>query len=360
MNFQLTDDQDAIKRTARDLLASRYRPETVRALAADERGFTDEQWAELAELGWPGVIVPEADGGLGLGAVEMVVIHEQIGYALAPSPLFSTISAALLLVAAGSDEQRRRWLPKLAQGELRGTVAIWDEGSGPAPDGSELEPTGGRLTGTKIAVPDAAAAHVMIVAGADGRHFLVRTDDPGVSITPRRSLDPTRKLYTVDLENAPAEELGGAKREKITLAYATVVTALAAENVGVAQRALEMAVSYAKDRKQFGRPIGSYQAVSHRCAQMLLEVEGARSLCYWAGWALDHDPETAARAASMAKAYAGEAGFRVTASALQIHGGIGFTWEHDLHFLLKRATANGHAFGDARWHRNRVATLSGI
>jgi alkylation response protein AidB-like acyl-CoA dehydrogenase len=121
-----------------------------------------------------------------------------------------------------------------------------------------------------------------------------------------------------------------------------------------------MAVTYAKDRKQFGRPIGSYQAVSHRCAQMLLEVEGARSLCYWAGWALAHEPATAPRAASMAKAYASEAGFRVTASALQVHGGIGFTWEHDLHFFLKRATANGHAFGDARWHRDRVAALSGI
>jgi alkylation response protein AidB-like acyl-CoA dehydrogenase len=123
---------------------------------------------------------------------------------------------------------------------------------------------------------------------------------------------------------------------------------------------MEMAVAYAKDRKQFGRPIGSYQAVSHRCAQMLLEVEGARSLCYWAGWALDHDPDVAVRAASMAKAYASDAGFRVAASALQVHGGIGFTWEHDLHFFLKRAKANGHAFGDARWHRDRVAALSAI
>jgi alkylation response protein AidB-like acyl-CoA dehydrogenase len=128
----------------------------------------------------------------------------------------------------------------------------------------------------------------------------------------------------------------------------------------MAQRALEMAVAYAKDRKQFDRPIGSYQAVSHRCAQMLLEVEGARSLSYWAGWALDNEPETAARAASMAKAYAGDAGFRVTASALQVHGGIGFTWEHDLHFFLKRAKANSHAFGDSRWHRDRVARLAGI
>lgn len=360
MNFQLNDDQQAIKRTARELLASRYRPETVRELAADERGFTDEQWEELARLGWPGVVVPDADGGLGLGAVELVVIHEEIGYALAPTPLLSTVSAALLLVAAGSPEQRQRWLPQLAQGELRGTIAVWDERSGWAPDGSELESVDGRLSGTKVAVPDAANVAILIVAGADGRHFLVNSDDPGVTVAPQRSLDPTRKLYTVTLSGAQAEELRGGARDRITRAYATIVTALAAENVGVAQRALEMAVGYAKDRKQFGRPIGSYQAVSHRCAQMLLEVESARSLCYWAGWALDHEPGVAVRAASMAKAYASDAGFRVTAAALQVHGGIGFTWEHELHFFLKRAKANGHAFGDARWHRDRVAELSGL
>jgi alkylation response protein AidB-like acyl-CoA dehydrogenase len=360
MNFELTDDQLSIKRTARELLRSRYRSETVRDLAADERGFTDEQWEELAQLGWPGVVVPEADGGLGLGAVELVVIQEEIGYALAPTPLLSTLSAALLLVASASDEQRRSWLPRLAAGDIRGTIATWEDHSGPAPDRSELEPVDGCLTGRKIAVPDAASAQIVIVAGADGRHFLVQTDAPGVSITPQRSLDPTRKLYTVDLNGAAAEELKASSRDRITHAYATLVTALAAENVGVAQRAMEMAVAYAKDRKQFGRPIGSYQAVSHRCAQMLLEVEGARSLCYWAGWALDHDPDVAIRAASMAKAYASDAGFRVAASALQVHGGIGFTWEHDLHFFLKRAKANGHALGDARWHRERVAALSGI
>jgi alkylation response protein AidB-like acyl-CoA dehydrogenase len=360
MNFELTDDQLSIKRTARELLGSRYRRQTIRDLAADERGFTDEQWEELAQLGWPGVIVPEADGGLGLGAVELVVIQEEIGYALAPTPLFSTVSAALLLVASGSDEQRRSWLPRLAAGDIRGTVATWEERSGPAPDRSELEPVDGRITGHKVAVPDAASARILIVAGADGRHFLVQRDEPGVSINPQRTLDPTRKLYTLAFDGATADELSASGSARVAQAYATIVTALAAENVGIAQRAMEMAVSYAKDRKQFGRPIGSYQAVSHRCAQMLLEVEGARSLCYWAGWALEHDPDVAVRAASMAKAYAGDAGFRVAASALQVHGGIGFTWEHDLHFFLKRAKANAHAFGDSRWHRERVAALAAI
>jgi alkylation response protein AidB-like acyl-CoA dehydrogenase len=359
MNFDFTDDQRAIKRTAHDFLAARYPSETVRTLAADDRGFTDEQWRQLAELGWAGLVVPEADGGLGLGAVELVVIQEELGYALAPTPFFSNVGATLLLVAAGTDAQRERWLGPLAQGEARATIALWDEQSGWSPDHSEVEASGGRLTAAKIAVPDAAAADLLIVAAADGRHYLVGAGDEGVTIEPERSLDPTRKLFTVTLSQVAADPLA-LEPARIGHAYHTIVTALAAENVGVAQRAMEMAVAYAKDRKQFNRPIGAYQAVSHRCAQMLLEVEGARSLSYWAAWALDHEPAAAARAASMAKAYASDAGFRVTASALQVHGGIGFTWEHDLHFFLKRATANAHAFGDARWHRDRVADLAGV
>jgi alkylation response protein AidB-like acyl-CoA dehydrogenase len=359
MNFELTDDQQAIKRTAKEFLAARYKPETVRGIAEGEAGPSEEQWRELAELGWPGVIVPESDGGLGLGAVELVVIQEEMGYALAPSPLLSTLAATLLLVSAGTDAQRERWLGPLAGGQARGSIAVWDSAAGWSPDHSEVELADGSLSATKVAVPDAIGADFLVVAGANSQHYLVETGAEGVQITPEQALDPTRRLFTVELDRAPAEPLT-ADPDRVAQAYATIVTAIAAENVGVAQRAMEMAIGYAKDRKQFDRPIGSYQAVSHRCAQMLLEVEGARSLSYWAGWALDNEPDAAARAASMAKAYAGDAGFRVTASALQVHGGIGFTWEHDLHFFLKRAKANAHAFGDARWHRDRVAELSGI
>jgi alkylation response protein AidB-like acyl-CoA dehydrogenase len=360
MNFSFSDDQQAIKRTAHEFLEARYPLSTVRALAEDERGFTDEQWGQLVELGWPGVIVPEESDGLGLGAVELVVIAEEMGYALAPSPWFSTTAATLLLLAAGSAEQRERWLGPLARGEARGTVAVWDEHAGWAPDHSEVEPSSdGTLSCVKIAVPDAASADFLIVSGADARHYLVERAGDGVSIEPEAAIDPTRKLFRVSLSGTPAEALQIAP-DAIAGAYATIVTLLAAENVGAGQRAMEMAVEYAKDRSQFDRPIGSYQAVSHRCAQMLLEVEGSRSLCYWAGWALEHEPETGPRAASMAKAYAGDAGFRVAASALQVHGGIGFTYEHDLHFFLKRAHANAHAFGDSRWHRDRVADLAGV
>jgi alkylation response protein AidB-like acyl-CoA dehydrogenase len=360
MNFDFTDDQQAIKRTAREFLAARYKPEVMRQLADDERGFTDEQWHELVELGWPGVTISEEHGGLGLGAVELEVIAEEIGYALAPTPLHSDVCAALVLSAAGSEEQQAKWLAPLASGELRGTLAVWDEQAGWAPDHSEVEASADALTATKIAVPDAGSADFVIVSVADGGHYLVETRGDGVEVMVEPGLDPTRKLYRVRLTDAPAARLSRHDPGRVAHAYATIITTLAAENVGVAQRTMEMAVQYAKERKQFDRPIGSYQAISHRCAQMLLEVEGARSLTYWAAWALDHESETALRAASMAKAYAGDAGFRVAAAALQVHGGIGFTWEHDLHYFLKRATANAHAFGDARWHRDRVAELAAV
>jgi alkylation response protein AidB-like acyl-CoA dehydrogenase len=361
MNFEFSDDQQAIKRTAREFLDARYRLEVVRELAGSDRGFTDEQWAAIGELGWPGVILPEAYGGLGLGAVELIVIEEELGYALAPTPLLSTISAALLLVAAGSDEQRRRWLEPIAAGETRATLALYDAGQPWAPDASRLvADAGGTLTGTKVAVPDAAGCDVLVIAGAGGRHFLVESGAPGVEITPEASLDPTRRLYRVELEGVPAEPLAEDRGTAVELAYATIATALAAESVGVGQRTMEMAVAYAKERTQFDRPIGSYQAVSHQCAQMLLEIEGSRSLTYGAAWALDHDPAGAVRAASMAKAYAGDAGWRVSGSALQVHGGIGFTWEHDLHFFLKRAIANAHVFGEGQWHRERVFALAAV
>jgi alkylation response protein AidB-like acyl-CoA dehydrogenase len=380
MNFELTDDQQAIKRTARDFLAARYRPERIRELADAPRGFSDEEWTAIAELGWPGVLVPERHGGLGLGAIELVVLAEELGYALAPTPLLPSIWAGLLLAALGSEEQRERWLPALASGEARGTVAIWQDGAGPAPDGSRLalgdgppQVEGGRLSGRMIAVPELPAADFVIVSGGGSRHFLIKNGTPGVSATPQPALDQTRKLYELALDEAGAEPLaGGAQGESgggdpdtgaasaAALAQGLILASLAGESVGVAQRTMEMAVAYAKDRRQFGRPIGAYQAISHRCAQMLLEVESARSLTYGAAWALDHDPHSAPRAAAMAKAYAGDAGWRVSASALQVHGGIGFTWEHDLHFFLKRAKANAHAFGDSAWHRERVVALAGV
>jgi alkylation response protein AidB-like acyl-CoA dehydrogenase len=340
MRFDLTEDQQEISRTAREFLAARHPLERVR------EGGPDRHWAEVAELGWPELAVPEDQDGMGLGVLELAVVAEEIGYALAPTPLPSTWAAGLLLTAAGEGA-------RLAGGR-RGTVAMWDADGPGAPDESTLEPDGDRLSGVKIAVPDAEGADLLVVTAAGGRHFLVDASDPGVTLEPARSLDATRPLATVRLDGAAGEEL---RADDWSHPWHAIAVAAAAESVGIAQRAMEMAVAYAKDRKQFGRAIGTYQAVSHACAQMLLEVEGARSVVRWAAWALDHEPEGARLAASCAKAYASDAGVRVTRSAMQVHGGIGFTWEHDLHFLLKRAEANAHAWGDARWHREQVAAL---
>jgi len=347
MNFDLSEDQRTIKSTAREFLAARYPLAEVRRLALEEeRGFTDAQWDEMVSLGWPELAVPEEQGGQGLGTVEQAVIAEELGFACAPTPLQSTWAAARLLAAAGEGG-------RLADGK-RGTVAQVDEGSTALSSLTDFDVRfeDGRLHGSKVAVPDAASADVLVVTAAGSRHVLVEASADGLSIEPVDALDPTRRLCTVRLDGVPGTELSSDDWGRAWLAIAVIT---AAESVGVAQRAMEMAVAYAKDRKQFERPIGTYQAVSHACAQMLLETGGARSAVLWAAWALDHDPDAAPLAASVAKAYASDAGRRVPASALQVHGGIGFTWEHDLHFLLKRGQANARMYGDARWHRDRVA-----
>jgi alkylation response protein AidB-like acyl-CoA dehydrogenase len=333
MNFELTDDQRAIQRTAREFLADSYKPEEIRRLAYETpRGFEDEGWARICELGWPALLIAEEHGGLGLGVVELAVVQEELGAALAPSPFLSTVAAAALIGAAGSDEQRARWLPALAAGEARGTVATLADDGG------------------WTAVPDADGADVVVARDGEGWALA-----EGVSAEPVEALDPTRRLWRVradgDVDPLPGD--AGA-------AIDAIAVALAAESVGVARTAMDMAVRYAKEREQFGRPIGAYQAVSHACAQMLLEVEGARSTVLYAAWALDHEPESGPLAAAMAKAYASDAGWRVPAASLQVHGGIGFTWEHDLHLWLKRGKANAYLWGDAREHRARVADLIGL
>jgi alkylation response protein AidB-like acyl-CoA dehydrogenase len=363
MYFDLTDEQQAIKATARDFLAARYKSERIRELANSEHGFEQSDWEEMAELGWPGLALPEEWGGQGLGIVELAVLFEEMGYALAPAPLLSNTVAGLALATNGTDEQRERWLRPLASGEARGTVALFDAGTPAAPGRFEMEGKadgdGVVLDGEKVLVIDAAAADFLLVATSDGRRHLVERDADGLSVAPERSIDLTRRLYSVRFEGVRVgaeATLSGAQADFLPVLW-RVCVAIAAESTGVAQRALEMAVEYAKDRQQFGRPIGAYQAVSHRCAQMLLETENSRSAVYGAAWAADSEPESLPLAAAMAKAYASDAGWRVPDASIQVHGGIGFTWEHDLHFFLKRGRANAATVGDAKWHRERVADL---
>src|ERR687895_561268 len=307
--------------------------ERVRELA--EAGQYDEAtWRELCELGWPGIFIGEEHGGQGLGTVELIILMEELGYALAPLPFLSNAAAGLVLAAAGSEPQKERWLPGIASGEARGTVGLLKD------------------DGEAKLVPDADSAEVILLLGHEGARIVERDQ---AEIEPVDTMDATRRFCRVRGGEA-GEALEGDRIPGISRAAA----ALAAELTGVAQRSMEMAVEYAKERKQFDRPIGAYQAISHRCAQMLLEVESARSTTYYAGWAADHEPESLAIAASMAKAYAADAGYRVSSSSLQVHGGIAFTWEHDLHFFLKRARADAALFGSAREHRERVAALAGI
>jgi alkylation response protein AidB-like acyl-CoA dehydrogenase len=331
VNFDFTDDQHAIQRTAKEFLADRFTPERVRELA-ESRSYDEGAWREMGELGWPGIFIEERFGGQGLGVIELVILMEELGYALAPVPFLSNAAAGLALQFAGTPEQRERWLPGIASGEARGTAGLLSDGEA-------------RL------VPDAEGAEVIVIfTGAGG--YVVEAS--AADVEPYETMDPTRRFARVRADGGdPLVGDGGDAPYRMA-------TAVAAELTGVGQRAMEMAVDYARERKQFGRPIGAYQAVSHRCAQMLLEVEGARSASYYAGWCADAEPETLPLAASMAKAFASDAGWRVVGSSLQVHGGIGFTWEHDLHFFLKRAKVDAMLYGAAGELRDYVAAASGL
>jgi alkylation response protein AidB-like acyl-CoA dehydrogenase len=362
MNFDLTDEQRMLQEAAREFLAARLKSETIRKLAESDDAFDESLWREMSELNWPGLMVSEEYGGQELGTVELAVLMEQLGYALVPGPIFSSILAGIALETAATDEQKERYLAPLAAGEQRGTLALFDTGHGWSPADVTLDPQqangGFVLNGEKLFVLDAATADFFIVGATDDRRFIVERGADGVSVTPTPTIDTTRKQYAVRFDGVKVGEdaaFGGPGA--MAPARVRAYTAIAAELTGIAQRTLEMAVDYAKERKQFNRPIGAYQAVSHRCAQMLLETEGARSAAFYASWAVENEPETAALAASMAKAYASDAGTRVTGASLQVHGGIGFTWEHDLHLYLKRATSDAVMLGDARWHREQVARM---
>jgi alkylation response protein AidB-like acyl-CoA dehydrogenase len=331
VNFDFNDEQREIKSTAREFVAARFSPEKVRALAESGSPYDDGIWAEMCELGWPGIAISEEYGGQGLGVVELVILQEELGYACAPSPMISNAYAGDVIEAAGSDEQKARWLPGIASGEQRGAA--------------ELSNDGGAIVGA------AEGAAILVVAEGDGASLV----EPGDAQLERLDLiDSTRAYFRVTAEGG--DSLPG----EIAPAVDTGMVALAAELVGLSQRALDMAVDYAKERQQFGRPIGSYQAVSHRCAEMLYDTEEARSLTYYAAWCADAEPESLPLAASMAKARASDAAAAVTHNAVQVFGGIGFTWEHDVHFLLKRAKVGGQMLGTARQHRERVAELAGL
>ncbi len=354
MDFGLSQDQREIQRTARELLADRARPERVREHA--ESGRTDERlWRELAELGWPGIAIAERYGGQGLGTVELAILCEELGRTLAPVEFLPSVLAATLIEHAGSEEQRERLLPALARGEARGTVGVARSarsGEGIAAGIAPIADTGERVAELTIGAPEAQTL-VLVELGAGAGVTARVLDAAEIRVEPLAAIDPTRSAGRVHVPSGAGEPLPG----DVAGARDRALVAVAAELVGVCARALAMTVEYVKERRQFGVPVGAYQAVSHRCAQMLLDTERARSATAFAAWTADAEPERLAEATAIAKATASAAGLEVTASAIQAHGGIGFTWEADVHWLYKRAQLDAALLGGPARHRARVAEI---
>lgn len=348
MNFGLNETQQTLKNSARKFLATECPMAEVRRLAEAPEAEGAALWRKMAAQGWMGLLIPEQYGGHGMSMVEMAVVMEEMGYALVPGPYFDTVlQAAVAIEAAGSEEQKKRYLPGIAEGDVRAALAS-DESA--------------ELNGRRLFVSSAGEADVLVIAGRlDGEMALFVADarGDGITIQPMPAIDATRRLYSVEFRGAATLLARGAKAEAALEHVRDVgAAALAAEMTGGMQRVLELSVEYAKTRKQFGKPIGSFQAVQHHCADMFLLTEGARSASYYAAWALSVNDPSAALAVSVAKAYASD-GFRQAGNrAIQVHGGMGFTWENDLHLYYRRAKASEIRCGDATFHRERIARLT--
>jgi alkylation response protein AidB-like acyl-CoA dehydrogenase len=379
MHFAFTEEQEALRAAARSFLADHSASADVRRALESELGYDPEVWKRIAgELGWPGVAIPEDYGGLGLGAVELTALMEEMGRALLCAPFFSSVClAANALLAGGREEQKRELLPAIAEGRALATLA-WVEAAGDW-SATGIATTARRrgdeyvLDGAKRHVLDGVAADWLVVAarreGTAGEEgvslFAVPSGTPGLERRALPTMDPTRRLAEVVLRDArvPASALLGAEGEggaPLGEALDRAAVALAAEQVGGAQRCLDLAVAYAKEREQFGRPIGSFQAIQHKCADMMVAVESARSASYYAACVADDGGPELPVAASLAKAFCSDAYFRCAAECLQIHGGVGFTWEYDVHLYFKRARSTEVFLGDPATHRERVAQRIGL
>jgi alkylation response protein AidB-like acyl-CoA dehydrogenase len=375
MNFGFNDEQELLRSTARKFFENECGSDTVRRLMETPEGISPDLWTKVAEQGWLGLVYPEAYDGMGLGLVDLVVLMEEMGRAVVPGPYFSAVLPGGLAIAeAGGEAQKKEWLPKIAAGDRRVALAWMEPSAQLGPAGVTLSAVekGGRytLSGTKLFVHDAHTADALVVAartrpgaGADGVSlFLLPKGTRGLEVTLLPTMDQTRKLCEVSLSDVSvgADALlgaAGAGWAPLSRVLDRATVALCAEMCGGAQKVLDMTVEYAKIRQAFGRPIGSYQGVKHRAADMLVDVENSKSITYYAAWALDEGAAEAPLAVSMAKAYVSDAYRRVAAAGIQLHGGIGFTWEHDLHLYFKRAKGSEFTFGDATHHRERVAQL---
>ena len=363
MNFGLTETQQTLKNTVRKFLSAECPPAEVRKQMETETAFDAALWRKIAEQGWTGIIFPEEYGGFGMGMLEMAVTLEEMGRALLPGPFSSTVLlAGSLLNAAGNENQKQKYLGAISRGEARATVALLEDSASWNPDAVQMKASGLTLNGRKLFVPDAAVADFIIVVARLDRElalFVVPRDAPGLRIAHLPAMDATRKLYEVTFDSVSGELLaqGGPARKALDHALDVATVGLVAEMTGGMQRLLEITVEYAKTRKQFGRAIGEFQAVQHQCADMLVYTESSRSAAYYAAYAIQEGIPEARLAVSVAKTYSSDAYREVGNRAIQVHGGMGFTWENDAHLFYRRAKASEVAFGDAAFHRERVAKI---
>jgi len=372
MNFGFTEEQELLRKTARDFLGEHAPMKRVREVMEGGEPAR-ELWSRMAELGWQGLALPETEGGAGLTPIELCIVLEELGRALAPVPFLPTVIAADAILQLGDASQRAEWLPRIAAGGVRATLAITEERGSEEPDALALtarrHANGWELSGRKLFVPDAGQADLLVVVGRTGGEdqkglaaFLVPTRTAGVRVEPMRSMDLLRPLSSIDFEGTrlPGASLLGGDPEAwpaIDRVLDRARVLVCGEMVGGAEKCLEDSVAYAKQRVQFGKPIGVNQAIKHKCADMLFAVESSKSITYYAAWAAREDSEEAAISAAMAKSYVSDAYRQVAGENIQIHGGVGFTWEYDCHLYFKRAKSDEAWLGDGAFHRERVARL---
>ena len=371
MNFAFSEEQEQLREFVRSFLADKSAESAVREQMDTEHGYDEAVWNQMAEqMGLQALAIPEEYGGQGYGSIEQVVILEEMGRALLCAPYFSScVLAANALLHSGDDAAKAAHLPSIAAGETRAALAFteesgrWDEGG--ITMQASASGDGHTLTGTKSFVLDGHTANLILVAArtdAGVSLFSVDADAAGLTRTALSTMDQTRKQAKLDFADVSATLIGtdGGGWATMETVLDLAAVALAAEQVGGAQMCLDMAVEYAKVRVQFGRPIGSFQAIKHKCADMLLEVESAKSAAYYAGWCAAEMNDELPQVASLAKSYCSEAYFHAAAENIQIHGGIGFTWEHPAHLYFKRAKSSELLFGDPTYHREQLAQRIGI
>jgi alkylation response protein AidB-like acyl-CoA dehydrogenase len=371
VNFAFSEEQEELRRSVRRFLEDKSPEAEVRRLMETNEGYDPAVWTQMAQqLGLQGLTIPEEYAGSGFSYVELIVVLEEMGRALLCAPYYATVAlAANALLASGDDAAKKEFLPGIASGETIATLAFTEDSGRWDEDGITLEATksgdGWTLSGHKMFVFDGHTANLIIVAARSGGAvslFAVDGSASGLTRTALSTMDQTRKQARLEFSNTPARLIGaeGHGWPVLSKVLDLAAVALAAEQVGGAQKVLEMSVEYAKVRVQFGRPIGSFQAIKHKCADMLLEVESAKSAAYYAGWAAAEDNDELPVVASLAKAYCSDAYFHAAAENIQIHGGIGFTWEHPAHLYFKRAKSSELMLGDPSYHRELLAQRIGI